>query len=209
MRGWGWWLVGVSVVGAGCAGTRSARGETEPVDPPPGAARVIAQQEARPEAVPVAERYVDAQLGFELVRPQGSWRLSITNDPGEDGLVVPVTLQHGSGATVVLQIAPAIATPLEYAERLTKGMQRELGAVTGGLEPLGLSADAVGFGFTIDGAVIGRVAVREGGAGNVFMLLATWPTSAPRDVTEGVDAIFASVRPVDPPRPGQHAEAAR
>jgi len=201
MRAWGWWVVGVGVLGAGCTGARSAAVREEPVDPPPGAARIIESE--------LPERYVDAQLGFELMRPTGSWRLSITNDPGEDGLVVPITLQHGSGATVVLQIAPAIATPLEYAERLTTGMQSELGAITGGVEPLGISEDAVGFSFRIESGVAGRVAVREGGAGTVFMLLATWPSTATREVTDGVDAIFASLRPVDAPPPGQHAEAAR
>lgn len=206
MRAWGVWALGLSVVGAGCAGTRGAVGAGEPADPPPGAVQVMEQSGS---ALGGPERYVDSQLGFELIRPTGSWRLSITNDPGEDGLVVPITLQHGSGATVVLQIAPAIATPFEYAERLTRGMQNELGAITGGLEALGLSEDAVGFSFHLEAGVIGRVAVREGGTGSVFMLLATWPSSVTREVTEGVDAIFASVRPVDLPPPGQHAEAAR
>lgn len=201
MRAWGWWVMGLGLVSSGCAGTRNVAISDEPADPPPGAVRVIEGE--------LPERYVDSQLGFELVRPTSSWRISITNDPGEDGLVVPVTLQHGSGATVVLQIAPAIATPLEYAERLTTGMRSELGAITGGLEPLGLSEDAVGFSFRIETGVTGRVAVREGGAGTVFMLLATWPSTASREVTEGVDAIFASVRPVDPPPPGQHAGVVR
>jgi hypothetical protein len=176
----------------------------EPPDPPAG-------QGIRAEVFGAAEpeRYVDAKLGFELTRPARGWRLSVTGDPGEDGLVVPVTLQHGTGATVVLQIAPAVATPLQYAERLTTGLTDQLGATIGGLEPLSMSAGAVGFRFRMDsGGVMGRVAVREGSAGNVFMMLATWPETAPPDVAQGVDAIFASIKPVTQPPAGQQAAVA-
>jgi hypothetical protein len=41
--------------------------------------------------------------------------------------------------------------------------------------------------------------VRDGSRGRVFMMLATWPTEAPSDVADTVNALFESVRPLEIP----------
>jgi hypothetical protein len=57
----------------------------------------------------------------------------------------------------------------------------------------------VGFDFNVGDSVSGRVAVRDGSPGRVFMMLATWPSAAPLEVRRSVDAIFESVRPLPVP----------
>lgn len=181
-----------ALVAWGCTGSRSAQEGTG------GSGPVTIVREA-PDEDRAAQRYVNEGLRFELSHPSPEWQLTESGASGVDGMVVPVTLQHESGATIVLQIAPARASSLEYAERLTAGMQRELGAQTFGLEPLGLSADAVGFRFQMDVGVRGRVAVRTGAEAQVYMLLATWPNTAEERIAEQVDAIFSSLQPLPEP----------
>jgi hypothetical protein len=139
---------------------------------------------------------VDPELGFEIVRPDGSWQMDVNDDLTPEGVATPVVLRHkDSGAQVVLQVAPAIATPTQYAERLTNGLKAHSGFTTTDPEPLPLSESAVGFRFSMGDKVIGRVAVREGTQGHVLMMLATWPANSP-DVSRSVDQIFGSVQPV-------------
>ncbi|MGZ3461639.1 MAG: hypothetical protein ACXU86_24370, partial [Archangium sp.] len=76
------------------------------------------------------------------------------------------------------------------------------GFVTTEPEPVPLSDSAVGFNFSVGDNVRGRVVVRDGSPGHVFMLLATWPTAAPAEVPEAVNALFESVRPL-PVAPNQ------
>ncbi|HEY0038851.1 MAG TPA: hypothetical protein VGB66_19300, partial [Longimicrobium sp.] len=116
------------------------------------------------------------------------------------GLAIPVVLRHStSGAQVVLQVAPAVASPLQFAERLTMGLRSQPGFETSDPEPLPMSDSAVGFFFAVGDNVRGRVMVRDGSRGRVFMMLATWPTEAPSDVADTVNALFESVRPLEIP----------
>jgi hypothetical protein len=147
-------------------------------------------------------RYVDEDLGFEIIRPTADWELDETNERTPEGLFIPVILRHGtSGAQVVLQVAPAVASPTQFAERLTEGLRQQPGFTTTDPAPIALSEDAVGFDFQVGDAVLGRVAVREGRPGRVLMMLATWPAQAPADVTRSVDALLEGVRPLPGPGP--------
>jgi len=140
---------------------------------------------------------VDPELGFELTEPGGDWMLDQTDERTPEGLAIPVVLRHRtSGAQVVLQVAPAVATPAQFAERLTMGLRSQPGFVTTEPEPLPLSDNAVGFHFSVGDNVRGRVVVRDGSAGHVFMMLATWPATAPDEVPQTVNALFESVRPL-------------
>jgi hypothetical protein len=147
-------------------------------------------------------RYVDEELGFEISRPSGDWQLEQTDERTPEGLVIPVILRNrASGAQVVLQVAPAVATPTQFAERLTVGLRTQPGFTTTDPEPLPLSDSAVGFRFTMGEAVQGKVAVLDGGEDRVFMMMATWPSRAPAGVQESVDAIIGSVHAL--PRDGK------
>jgi hypothetical protein len=145
-------------------------------------------------------RYVDQALGFELLQPGGDWLLDESGEQTPEGLAIPVVLRHStSGAQVVLQVAPAVASPLQFAERLTMGLRSQPGFETSDPEPLPMSDSAVGFFFAVGDNVRGRVMVRDGSRGRVFMMLATWPTEAPSDVADTVNALFESVRPLEIP----------
>jgi len=150
------------------------------------------------QAKGASRRYVDSDLGFEVVRPEGNWQLDANGEgPSSEGVTIPVILRHrDSGAQVVIQIAPAIATPTQFAERLNLGLRSYPGFSASDPEPLPISDDAVGFRFSMGDTVLGRVAVREGGKGKMFMLLATWPANSSDGVSSGVDEIFGSLRPV-------------
>jgi hypothetical protein len=145
-----------------------------------------------------ARRYVDEDLGFEIVRPTAEWQLDETeNQNAPEGMAIPVVLKHRtSGAQVVLQVAPAVATPVQFAERLNEGLKEQPGFVASDPQPLPLSDNAVGFDFQVEGGVRGRVAVTEGSPGRVFMMLATWPEGSPEDVSRSVEALFSAVRPL-------------
>jgi hypothetical protein len=45
-------------------------------------------------------------------------------------------------------------------------------------------------------SVHGRVVVLDGGKGQVFMMLATWPSDAPSAVPANVEEIFGSLRAI-------------
>ena len=180
--------VGLAALGmlAGCAHTQAAA----QADPAP--------------AAPAALVYVDPSLGFEIARPRGdAWRFS----PGVQGeldpaVSVPVIVAHrASGAQVVVQVAPEVAPPLQFAQRLTEGLRARPGFTVSDIEPLAaghgapLAAGhgAVGFAFTLGNQVAGRVAVVSGSGDRVYVLLATWPQDAPPDVVRGVDEIVRSL----------------
>jgi hypothetical protein len=144
--------------------------------------------------------YVDPALGFEIARPRGDgWRFS----PGEGGsaaesVAVPVIVAHRqTGAQVVVQVAPAVATPAQFAERLTTGLRTRPGFMTTEIQPIALADGAVGFAFTMGDQVAGRVAVVGGNAGRVYVLLATWPQDAPPAVITGVDEILRSLKTIN------------
>ena len=154
---------------------------------------------AQPQAIAAAQdlsTYIDAELGFEIARPGGAWQLDSSDEVTPEGLAIPVVLRDKqSGAQVVLQVAPAVATPAQLAERLTMGLREHPGIVTSDPEPLEVAEGAVGFRFAMGDRVLGKVCVREGAPGRVLMVLATWPVAADDAVTEEVDAIIESVRP--------------
>jgi hypothetical protein len=150
-------------------------------------------------------RYVDNGLGFEVSRPGPQWQLDVTGDEGKEGIVTPVVLRHPEmGAQVVIQVAPAVASPGEFAERLAQGMRGNAGFVTTDPEPLQLSEDAVGFRFSLGDRVQGRVAVRGGSQGRVLMLLGTWPAEAAAAAAAAVDDVFRGVKPVRAAAPAAH-----
>jgi hypothetical protein len=188
----GWGLVALCTA---CSGAKQA--VREPSEQATGGSGPVS---ARTEASPglsESRRYVDQTLGFELTQPGGEWLLDETDEQTPEGLAIPVVLRHrSSGAQMVLQVAPAVASPIQFAERLTMGLRSQPGFVTSDPEPLPLSDSAVGFQFAVGDNVRGRVVVRDGSAGHVFMMLATWPAAAPDDVPETVNALFESVHPL-------------
>ncbi|ATB32366.1 hypothetical protein [Melittangium boletus] len=184
----GWGLVALCTA---CSGAKQA--VREPSEQATGGSGLVAQSPGASDS----RRYVDQTLGFELTQPGGDWLLDETGEQTPEGLAIPVVLHHRtSGAQMVLQVAPAVASPIQFAERLTMGLRSQPGFVTSDPEPLPLSDSAVGFHFAVGDNVRGRVVVRDGSAGHVFMMLATWPTAAPEEVPETVDALFESVHPL-------------
>jgi hypothetical protein len=161
------------------------------------AAPAVGQRTSTRDAV---RRYVDAQLGFEVTRPSGSaWQLSTADELSSDGVAVPLIFQHkSSGAQVLVQIAPATATPAQFAEQLTTGMRQVPGLSATDPEPIPLSDSSVGFNFKVSDKVEGQVAVMDGNSGQVLMLLATWPVQSRREVADGVQTILSTLRPVPP-----------
>lgn len=146
---------------------------------------------------PAERRYVDPQLGFEIIRPMGNWQLDANDEITPEGLAIPVVLrQRETGAQVVIQVAPAVASPAQFAERLTAGLRSHPGFTSTDPEPIPLAEGAVGFAFALGNKVSGKVAVVEGKSGQVFMMMATWPADAPTAVAMGVDEVFNSLRPI-------------
>lgn len=145
-------------------------------------------------------RYVDQQLGFAISR-RTPWQMDVNGDFSPEGIATPVVMHNPeTGAQVVLQVAPGVATPTQYAEQLTEGLRSHPEFVTSDPEPVPLSDEAVGFRFSMGDEVLGRVAVREGADGRVLMMLATWPAGAPQEAWMDVEHIFRSVEPVAPAR---------
>jgi len=189
----GW---GLLVLCTACSASKQA--VREPSDTATGGSGPVAQEQTLGQEQSGPQRYVDQALGFELTQPGGDWVLDEPGDVTPEGLAIPVVLRHGpSDAQVVLQVAPAVASPLQFAERLTMGLRTQPGFVTSDPEPLPMSDSAVGFNFAVGDSVRGRVMVREGSPGRVFMMLATWPAAAPAEVPETVNALFESVRPLE------------
>ena len=222
--GWGWGGAGVLVAAlalSGCAGNKAVRGE--PADPMDGAQDrsqqqpVPAGEEANPPdakaqsgaeplpAMPAVDpktaakdhgaTFVDRENGFTIGRPGKAWKFRPGESLNTDNIVVPlVVTDEGSGAQVVVQVAPAVASPAQFAERLTSGLQSREGFSTGEVQPIPLSDGAVGFDFLVGDQVHGRVAIVEGSAGRVYVLLATWPRGSPVGVETEVDFILGSMR---------------
>jgi len=187
--------VGAVLLCTACGASRSSAVRPQAAQEAPGAQATLAAE----ESPSTTRRYVDEDLGFEIVRPTAEWQLDETEEQNSpEGMAIPVILKHRtSGAQVVLQVAPAVATPTQFAERLSEGLREQPGFVASDPEPLPLSDSAVGFNFVVEGGgVRGRVAVTEGSPGRVFMMLATWPETAPEDVSRSVEALFGAVHPL-------------
>ncbi|MFL5353133.1 hypothetical protein [Archangium sp.] len=188
----GWGLIALCTA---CSGAKHA--VREPADTGTGGSGVAAREQSLGSEESGSRHYVHQALGFELTQPGGDWMLDETDEQTPEGLAIPVVLRHRtSGAQVVLQVAPAVASPIQFAEKLTLGLRSQPGFVTSDPEPLAMSDSAVGFDFAVGDNVRGRVVVRDGSPGHVFMMLATWPTTAPDEVPQAVNALFESVHPL-------------
>lgn len=194
-----WIWVAAMVVAAGCAGSRAA----SRADAPATATR--AQEAAKAPTPPQAaaqpeaaqKTFIDKEHGFEIARPDGNWTFKEGKDLSTDTIDVPVVIANKStGAQIVVQVAPAVATPSQFAERLTMGLRSRAGFVTSDITPIPLADGAVGFNFAVANEVSGRVAILEGGEGRVYVLLATWPHGAPGNVEQDVDGILRSLKPM-------------
>ncbi|QDE98783.1 hypothetical protein [Myxococcus xanthus] len=190
MRKWVWGLLALTTA---CGGAR----QTVKHEGTGGSGPAPSAEAASEDGRSTTRRYVDEDLGFEIIRPTADWQLDETNERTPEGLAIPVILRHNvSGAQVVLQVAPAVASPTQFAERLTEGLRQHPGFTTTDPEPIPLSDTAVGFDFQVGDGVHGKVAVREGIPGRVLMMLATWPAQAAADVPQSVDALIQGVRPL-------------
>ncbi|MFY1825081.1 hypothetical protein ACN47A_04150 [Myxococcus fulvus] len=202
---WGFLLVGTA-----CSGSRQAvKADAAATEPGTGGSGPpVAAQTAS-----VSGPYVDEELGFEIIRPSDDWHLVVTNERTPEGLAIPVVLRHPpSNAQVVLQVAPEVVSPTQFAERLAEGLRQQPGFTTTDPAPLALSDKAVGFDFQVGDGVHGRVAVREGQEGRVLMMLATWPALASAGDIQNVDALIEGIRPLPErkkPLPGTVPQAAR
>jgi hypothetical protein len=143
-------LVAVAALAAGCASSK------------PASARIGAEG-----ARATSHRFVDDDLGFAIERPDGeAWQFT-QGSSAPDGIVVPVVVLHeDSGAQVVVQVAPGIASSEEFAGRLAMGLQSKPGFRIGGLTET--PDGGAGFEFALSDLVEGRVRVHEGTSGQVF-----------------------------------------
>lgn len=194
-------LLGLALI-SGCAATQGNRAAHAP-----GAARSEATSSAPGQkSAPAAEvaptlaatgglRHVDQVNGFEIERPSEAWTLHSGEELSTEVILVPVVLlEEAQGAQVIVQIAPAIATPPEFAERLIEGLSSRGEFTTGEVHPIDMADGAVGFDFSAAEQVLGRVAILDGSDGKVFVLLATWPVGAPQSLDQEIDAILGSMK---------------
>jgi ABC-type amino acid transport substrate-binding protein len=189
-------VVGVAL--AGCASTKANTSQepsavqAEPLAPAEAEAPASSQEDP--------SRYVDAERRFEIHRPDGSWNFRDGRELSTESIEVPVVVANAAqGAQVVVQVAPAVATTTQFAERLTLGLRTRAGFATTEIEPIPLADGAVGFDFDVADQVHGRVAILEGGGGQVYVLLATWPQGAPATLERDIDHILNSMKPSELP----------
>ncbi|MFZ5468589.1 MAG: hypothetical protein ACOZIN_04050 [Myxococcota bacterium] len=175
-------VVGAVVLSAACASTQATQMvNAVPAEPEP------------PEQVG-GRTYVNQEFGFELTPPAGNWQLDANHEVSSEGVAVPVVLRNvDTGTQVVLQVAPKVASPMHFADRLNTGLRRQPGFFASDTEMLDTPKNAVGFHFEMGEAVQGKVAVFEAGKGRIFMMLATWP-KAMGEKASGVEQILTSVR---------------
>ncbi|MFN7133392.1 MAG: hypothetical protein ACK4N5_15035 [Myxococcales bacterium] len=185
----GFWAAAVVVCAVGCAGTK----QTGAVRPATETAPVAAAPQTRDASQP--QRFVDQEYGFSIERPGERWTFKPSDNLSTEHIAVPLVISDtATNAQVVVQIAPAVATPAQFAERLTVGLQSRAGFVTTDIQPIPLADGAVGFDFKAGEEVLGKVAILEGEEGKVYVLLATWPTNAGTAVEQDVDRILGSMR---------------
>lgn len=194
-----------AVLAIGCASTQKNKAtETEPTLPPStagvgGSGEAAVQTPSGESVAPAAQveqtRFVDDQNGFEIERPTGEWSFRSGEELSTETIAVPVVIANSQqGAQVVVQVAPAVATPAQFAERLTEGLTSRAGFETTEVRPIEVAEGAVGFDFKVGDQVNGRVAILDGREGRVYVLLATWPQNAPEGVEGEVDTILGSMK---------------
>jgi hypothetical protein len=160
----------------------------------PQAAATPRSEVVSPVASPKEEYFVDTENGFRIQRPDATWAFRPGHDLATENIAVPLVIANtGSQAQVVVQVAPAVASPSQFAARLTVGLKARAGFETTDIQPIPLADGAVGFDFEVGDQVHGRVAILDGTEGRVFVLLATWPRGAPQGVERQVDQIFSSM----------------
>lgn len=139
-------------------------------------------------------QYVDIDHGFSIQSPNPGWKFQLKKKFSTKTIDVPVIIANTKqGAQVVVQVAPAVASPVQFAEKLTSGLKHRPGFATSIISPQPVASGAVGFNFSAGEQVLGRVTILEG-RGRVFVLLATWPRSAPSQVKADIDQIIGSLR---------------
>lgn len=192
MRSRGWAALAAAVA-AGCASGGAARSQSA-AQLKPGASGSSEAAHAGSKASGT-EYFFDAQNGFRIQRPDASWSFKPGRELSTDSIAVPLVIANAaSQAQVVVQVAPAVATPSQFAQRLSTGLKSRAGFATGDVEPIPLADGAVGFDFAVGDEVRGRVAILEGKEGRVYVLLATWPQGAPGGVEREINQIFASMQ---------------
>jgi len=167
--------------------------QTAPVEGRDGAEAVAKEEPDR--------RYVDGARGFEISRPSTAWQLETSQEPLPTGINVPVVLRHpDTGAQVVLQLVPPGITSVQFAEKLNSGLRSHPGVTTSEPEPEPepMAEGAIGFHFSMGRRLLGRVVVVEGRSGQIFMMMATWPSNAQAAVNAGVEAILGSLKSFPP-----------
>jgi hypothetical protein len=180
---------------AGCASTKPFQAEPEPAMPPAVDAKATAEAPAMTAESAQSVKYVDPVNGFTIERPDPSWVFRAGEELSTETIVVPLVITNADkGAQVVVQVAPSVATPNQFAERLTTGLKTRAGFATSEIQPIPLAEGAVGFDFEVGDQVVGRVAILEGAAGRVYVLLATWPRGSTEGVSSDVDRILASMK---------------
>jgi len=188
VRGFG--ALGVALLVSGCASDPAARMETS------SAAQVQEDGQAPGGAGGDAfavKRYVDRDLGFEIERPEGEeWAFAAGHEAPE-GILIPVVVLHaGTGAQVVVQIAPEVAPPMTFAERLAVGLRSKPGFTTSVPEA---TRRGSAFRFAMGDAILGTVDITSN-SGRLYVLLGTWPSDAPESVARDVRSIVDSLRTV-------------
>ncbi|HEY0839083.1 MAG TPA: hypothetical protein VGD74_02750, partial [Vulgatibacter sp.] len=91
---------------------------------------------------------------------------------------------------VVVQVAPDVAPAQEFAERLAVGLRSKPGFVTSVPEP---TRRGSAFHFSMNDEVLGSVGI-VGDGGRLYVLLGTWPTTAPPTVERDVHLIMGSLK---------------
>lgn len=135
-------------------------------------------------------RYIDRELGFEIERPGDGWAFSPGHE-GPEGITIPVIVVHAeTGAQVVVQIAPEVAPPMAFADRLAVGLRTKPGFTTSVPEP---TESGSSFRFSMGDAILGTVGISSA-AGRLYVLLGTWPKDAPDAVAKEVFQIVASLK---------------
>lgn len=222
MGKWAWAAL-AAVALASCAGSKSAmreepadvpvdahpgEGTTQPPSEPPAADEPSSPPdepshptapEDKPRPSTAGNTFIDREHGFTIARPEQGWTFKPGEDLNTENIVVPlIVAEPSTGAQVVVQVAPAVASPTQFAERLTTGLQSRAGFSTSEVKPIPLADGAVGFDFEVGEQVFGRVAVLEGRGGRVYVLLATWPRNSPTSVEQDVDHILKSIKTAVP-----------
>lgn len=173
-----------TVTGA-CAGTTAVQRPDAPVEVRPAATKGEA---------------LSTEAGFQIDRPaNGEWDIA-TDVLSPEGRPIPVVVAHPiSGAQIVVQVSELSEPPEQLAQLLRAKLAEE-----GFMElsdarrvETDAGADAYGFDFKVEDDALGRVALIEV-AGQIVLVVASWPKSADDKLVNDIDTVVRSVRPSGP-----------